>query len=225
MKNNITGLPYQVLKIGIADQHILFRKGLAALLTATHNSKIKFDIIIDAATGNELLDYLHKAESIPDICLLGIRMEQKNGYVIMNEVYSKWPKIKVLIIYDYANEFSMAEMFRAGARGFLKKSESPAELINAIISIHTTGDYHPAHQAATIRKIMNPQTRNELSLSEKEKKFLQLCCSSKTYKNIASEMNKSPDTIKDICNGLFKKLNVTTRQELVIFAIEIGLFH
>jgi DNA-binding NarL/FixJ family response regulator len=91
------------------------------------------------------------------------------------------------------------------------------------VSIHETGTYHPKSMNKYVKIVMSTKTHVHLQLSEKERLFLKLCCGPDTYCEIGKKMHKSVDSINDLRQILFKKTELNTRQELVMFALKAGI--
>lgn len=215
MENNI--------KIAIADSHTMFRYAITAFIENFVSNTLCFKVIISAANGDHLLEQIKKSATQPEICVVDILMPNACGLEVLQQINTLYPDIKLLILSNFCDKYCIMEALRRGADGIISKNATPQELHSALMSLHNNGYYHPKELTPYIKKVMNATTNNTLHLSEKELHFLKLCCSPKTYKEIAAEMHKSPDAINDLCNGLFKKLGVNTRQELVIFAMKTAI--
>ena len=119
------------IKIAIADDHGLFRKGLSEIVAGFDNMSIVFE----AGNGSELLEQLKKTAQPPDICILDINMPVMNGYETAAALKKEWPKIKVLALSMYDTEFNIIKMLKAGARGYVLKDAEPKELQKALNTI------------------------------------------------------------------------------------------
>ncbi len=206
------------INIAMADDHAMLRKSLAEML----NNTKEIHVSIDAGNGKELIEKLHAAAGLPDICVLDVNMPDMNGYDTAKEIKSLWPDMKILALSMYETEFNVIKMLRNGANGYMLKDADPAELRKAIVEIHHHGFYHS--DLVTGRIINMIQSRSVKELDDKETQFLQLCCTELTYKEIAEKMFKSPRTIDGYRDDLFAKLNITSRTGLVLFAINTGIY-
>jgi two-component system, NarL family, invasion response regulator UvrY len=212
----------QKIKVCIADDHLLFRKGLSELISDFGNVELLFD----AANGEELLEKLKTAKVLPDICILDINMPGMNGFDTAKAIKKKWPKMKMLALSMSDSELSIIRMLRAGANGYVLKDVEPSELKRAITTIYTTGFYHSEIITGRLLRMSQELTveeQEEQSLSDKEIQFLELACSELTYKDIAEKMGHSPRTIDGYRDNLFIKLNIKSRTGLVMYAIRKGL--
>jgi len=205
------------IKVAIADDHTLLRKGLIDLI----NSFGTFSVITEAGNGLQLIQELQQSQILPDICILDINMPELDGFGTLVKIRANWPDIKVLALSMYNNEFTIIRMLKAGANGYLLKNCDPAEFQKALLAIHERGFYD---EGAIEKNILNKSLRDELvSITPKELEFLQLCCSELAYKEIADKMHISPRTVEDYRDNLFRKLKVNTRTGLVLYAVKAGL--
>jgi DNA-binding NarL/FixJ family response regulator len=212
-------------KIAIVDDHTSFRKGLCLLIDLFPDHKV----ILDTDNG---LDFIRRLDPRmpPDILLLDIAMPEMDGYAVATWVTRHHPSIKVLALSTLDSEVAIIRMIRAGARGYLHKDAEPAELKAAFHEILTLGYYYNDAIRQTLSTV-GLQARSQeaatliATLNERELTFLRLVCSEKTYYDIADEMYLSVRTIDGYRDALFKKLQVSTRIGLVLFAVKNGIVH
>lgn len=211
----------QSIKVCIADDHVLFRKGLSELIADFGNVQLLFD----AGNGAELLEKLRLAKHLPDICILDINMPVLNGFDTAMEIKKRWPKMKMLALSMSDSEVSIIRMLRMGANGYVLKDVEPSELKKAISTIHKDGFYHSEIVTGRLVRLSKETTDDDETdvLTEKEIQFLQYCCSELTYKDIAEKMGHSHRTIDGYRDNLFIKLNIKSRTGLVIYAIRSGI--
>ena len=210
--------------IAIVDDHTMFRKGLASLINLFPGYKVLFD----AADGEDFIKKL-QPKSVPDILLLDIAMQPMDGYSTANWVRINYPDIKILALSTMDSETAIIKMIKNGAKGYVLKDADPAELKRAFDNVLSIGYYY---NDLVSRKILQSVSQladdqNEIStfakLTDKELAFLKLACSEKTYGDIAKEMFVSERTVDGYRDALFRKLNLSTRVGLVIYAFRNGL--
>lgn len=207
------------ISIAIVDDHHIFREGIASLL-----SKITdLDIAILAQNGKDLIAQFNEAQELPDVCLLDISMPVMNGYETLDYLNQNYPDVKVLAFSMYTDEFPVISMMAKGACGFVPKTVSPDELVDVIKYVQQHGYYYHGLAAEYLPRGLTHIPQKVIDISEKEMKFLQLCCTTMLYTEIAAEMNVSSRTTENYRNSLFKKLNTNNRIGLAIFAIRAGL--
>jgi DNA-binding NarL/FixJ family response regulator len=210
--------------IAIADDHTLFRKGLMSLINLFPGYKVLFD----ASDGKEFIELL-KEKSLPDIALLDIVMPKMDGYATSKCLKINYPQIKVLALSTMDSDAAIIKMIRNGAKGYVLKDADPEELRQAFKEVLSSGYFY---NDAITRKVM--RSINDLdnlkadvfsfsSFNEREEQFVKLCCSEKTYKEIADEMFVSERTVDNYRESVFKKINVSSRVGIVMYAIKNGM--
>jgi DNA-binding NarL/FixJ family response regulator len=209
------------IKIAIADDHTLFRKGVEELIEDFENA----EVIISVANGKELIGKLKSTPVLPDVCLLDINMPVMNGFETAAAIKENWPDMNILAVSVYDSEFNILGMLRAGAGGYILKDSQPKILQQAIESLHENGFYHSELVSGKIlhQFISKPKQTNTSDLTENEIRFLKLCCTEMTYKEIADIMKISHRTIDGYRDQLFLKLNIKSRTGLVIYALKRGI--
>jgi len=211
----------QKTAIGIVDDHTLFRKGVVSLLSESD----EIDILFDVANGIEMQAML-KRDLQPEVILMDINMPQMDGYAATKWVTKTHPSIKVLALSMYDDDKPIIEMLKSGAGGYLLKESRTSDLIVAIKTIAAHGYFmNNLVSGKLIRSIQDdkPQKKTLDDISANELKFLQLCCSELTYKEIADKMNLSPHTIDNYREALFHRFEIKSRTGLVLFAIKSNL--
>lgn len=209
------------IKLALADDHNLFRKGVEELIEDFENMEVLYSV----SDGKELIDKLTNASVLPDVCLLDINMPKMNGFETATKITAQWPSIKILAVSVYDSEFHILSMLRAGAGGYILKDTQPATLRTAIESLHKNGFYHSELVSGKIlhQLMSRPGEITTVYLNPNEIAFLKLCCSEMTYKEIADVMKISHRTIDGYRDQLFDKLNLKSRTGLVIYALKTGI--
>ncbi|MBN8837405.1 MAG: response regulator transcription factor [Sphingobacteriia bacterium] len=212
------------IKIAIVDDHAMFRKGLCMLVNLFPNHTVLFD----AENGKDFIKQLNEND-LPHIVLLDINMPEMDGYETANWVKQNYPEIKILALSTMDSEAAIIKMIKCGAKGYVLKDANPEELKLAFSELLAKGFFY---NELVSRKILNSvnalvdehhEVNKLLNLSERELEFLKLSCSEKSYAQIAKEMFVSERTVDGYRDALFKKLNITTRVGLVMYAIKNGI--
>jgi DNA-binding NarL/FixJ family response regulator len=211
------------IKIALADDHVVLRKGLAGLL-----SSLGYSVILEADNGKELIQGMEK-NNLPDIVLMDINMPEMDGYETSLWFKKNYPLINVLVLSMYDDDSAIIRMIRNGAKGYVLKEADPKELKQAIDAVMSKGFYYSdmvtgklVHSIHHLDDNEN-RTRDLLHLTEKEIEFLKLASTEMTYKEIARQMHISPRTVDGYRDALFEKLNTKSRIGLVLFAIKNGI--
>ena len=213
----------KTIRIALADDHILLRDALAAVV----NSFEDCEITILASHGKELQEKF-KPGQIPDLVILDLNMPEMNGFETAKWLRSNHPKVLILILTMYDSEIALIQLLQAGVRGFLKKDIHPSELNFAIHSVVETGYYYSHSATGRLVNLFRhePLKKNfpaNASLSRNELEFLKLASTDMTYKEIACLMGLSPRTVDNYRDSLFNKLGVKSRVGLAIYAIRSGI--
>ncbi len=209
--------------IAVVDDHTLFRKGLISLIKVFPN----FDVILEASNGKDFIQRLNP-EQLPEIVLMDISMPEMDGYATCEWLKSHYPSIKVLALSTMDAETAIIKMIRSGAKGYIVKDADLSELKLAFSELLSIGFfYNELVSRKVIHSISKIVEDNDAvtalqKLSDNELTFLRLSCSEKTYQEIANEMFKSEKTIDGYRAELFKKLNVSSRVGMVMYAIKNG---
>lgn len=209
------------IKIAIADDHALFRKGICELMSDFK----ELEILFDAGNGDELIRLIAQSSVKPDVCLLDINMPVLDGFETARQIKHKWPDIKILAVSMYDQDFTIIRMLHCGATGYVLKDIEPEELKQAIVQLYNTGFYYSKAIGSDVLDIAQMQEEDEryVPITDNEKQFLKLCCSELTYKEIADRMGCSPRTVDGYRDKLFTKLHVTSRTGLAMYALREGI--
>jgi DNA-binding NarL/FixJ family response regulator len=211
------------IKVAIADDHKIFRKGVILSLRTYPN--IKF--VQEADNGEELLSGL--LESQPDIVLMDLRMPQKDGIETTKVISRLYPDIKVLVLTMYEDERFVSHLMENGANGYLLKSADPSEIKKAIMEVMARGYYLNNFVNRVLLKKSHaraktiPSLNSEVVLNEKEKEVIRLLCMEFTAQEIAQKMEISPRTVEAIKDRLMERFGTKNTAGLVFFAVKNNL--
>ena len=205
-----------MIKIALVDDHVILRKSLAVLIEMFKD----FEIILQADNGRDFINQL-PLKQMPEIVLLDITMPIMDGVETAKWLKQNHPKVKVLALSMIKNDLIIIRMLNNGARGYILKDCEPGELRAALHNVYEKGYYY--------NDLVTPgmRTKEELDfpkmmLTEQELIFLRWACTEKSHKQIADEMKLSPRTVDGYRDSLFKKLNVTSRVGIAMYAIRTG---
>lgn len=208
------------ISIGIADDQQLFLKSLAALI----NTFARFNIILDAMNGEDLLRKMENQKCEPHIILLDVNMPHMDGIQTAQVISGKYPEIKLVALSMKDDDTTIISMLKAGCCAYLLKDIHPDELEKALAEISTKGHYNADYANVNYRRLLlHSQKQEEVKLTDREKFFLQLACSDLTYKQIASKMNLAERTIDGYREVIFEKFNVQSRVGMAMEAIRRNL--
>jgi len=211
------------IKVAIADDHQIFRKGV--ILSMRPYTNIKF--VMEAENGEDLLNKI--PESMPDVVLCDLKMPIKDGIDTTKIITKTYPNIRVIILTMYEDERFVGHLMDCGAAGYLLKSTEPAEIKRAIMDVMRTGFYlNPFVNKVLIKKNyskqkFNPSLTTEVVLSEREKEVLTLVCMEFTAAEIAQKMDISARTVEAIKDRLMERFGVKNSVGLVFYAMKNSL--
>lgn len=209
--------------IAIADDHLLIAKAISSIVDGFNN----FDVLYEVENGRALQERIQQTGKIPDIVLLDISMPVMDGFATASWLKEKHPATLIMALSVQDDDESLIKMIKAGARGYLHKNVHPAELEKALQTLVSKGMYYPdwATSKVFLKMAQPDRSSNEtdITISEREKEFLQYACTEFTYKEIGEKMFCSPRTVESYRDSLFEKLGLKTRVGLVIYAIKNNL--
>ena len=211
------------IKVAIADDHKIFRKGV--ILSMRPYTNIKF--VMEAENGEDLLAKI--PESMPDVVLCDLKMPIKDGIDATKLITRNFPDIRVIILTMYEDERFVGHLMDCGAAGYLLKNTEPSEIKKAIMDVMRTGFYlNPFVNKVLIKKNyskqkFNPSLTSEVVLSEREKEVLTLVCMEFTAAEIALKMDISARTVEAIKDRLMERFGVKNSVGLVFYAMKNSL--
>ncbi len=219
------------INIALTDDHQLVRGGIRLLLENINGFKVMFE----AGNGKELIDEIDKLkENLPDIVLVDVNMPVMEGPEAVTILRDKYPDLRIVALSVNTDMENIRNMIRSGANAYLFKDSSPETFEKVLREVYENGFFYSsevikslmANTSAGERK-NNEQKRNEElmnQLTAREKEFIVLCCSEKTYRQIADEMGVSQHTVNGYRESAFQKLSIHSRTGLVIYAVNTGMF-
>lgn len=211
-----------MIYVSLVDDHILLRNGLSAVI----DSFGKYKVIFEADNGKHFIRQLSEKKR-PHLVLLDVSMPEMDGYETARWISENAPDIKVLVLSMFDREESVIRMLKEGARGYILKDSKPELLRQALDDVMEKGFFvnsMVSNQLMNIIKDNASKKNNHAELTEKEIKFLGLCCTEKSYKEIADEMNISVRAAESLRSSLFEKIETPSRVGLVLYAIRNGYF-
>ena len=201
-------------RILIADDHDVVRDGLRRLLEAQPNC----EVVAEAADGK---DAITKALEVrPDIAVVDYSLPLVNGLEVTRQIRKRLPRTEVLIFTMHDNDTLIDELLKAGARGFVLKSDAKRELLEAIDSLAAHKPFFTAHVSeALLTSFTNPPHRESLVLTRRECQIVQLVAEGHTNKEIGPILDINPKTVETHRISIMRKLNLPSSAALVRYAI------
>jgi DNA-binding NarL/FixJ family response regulator len=209
------------IKVLIADDHQLFREGLANLLFSTEN----IEVIAQAKDGNEAIEKVKHFK--PDVVLLDIAMPILNGIEATKKIKALFPDIKTITVSMHSDKQYVKGALEAGADGYLLKNCTYRQLTDAIQSVYDGKKYLSQDiTELVISGYLTPSATdtNEYStLSEREKDIFLLFAEGKSTKEISDKLFISVKTVNTHKQNILDKLGLKSNADIVKYALKNGL--
>ena len=213
----------EVIKVAIADDHKIFRKGV--ILSLRPFTNIKF--VLEAENGEQLLEGI--AASEPDVVLMDLRMPGKDGIETTRILSKQHPNIHVIVLSMYEDDRFVSHMMENGASGYLLKNAEPQEIRRAVMDVHEKGYYLNNFVNRILLKKSHakqktiPSLNNEITLTDRERDVLKFICMEFTAQEIAQKMDISPRTVEAIKDRLMERFGSKNTAGQVFFAVKNNL--
>ena len=209
------------IRVVLADDHPVYREGLAALLRSVGG----VEVVATAATGAEAVSVA--AEHEPDVVVMDVSMPVLNGIEATRAVTSAHPHIGVVVLTMSEDDATVFSAMQAGARGYLLKGANQAEIVRAITAV-ARGEaiFGPAlaRRIADFFAVRVPVVESAFpQLTAREREILDLVAAGRSNAQIASALYLSPKTVRNNVSNVFAKLHVADRAEAIVRAREAGL--
>lgn len=217
----------ELIKVLIADDHVLYRAGVKAALSSKNDIKV----IAEADNGVHLLNMLKVLQ--PDVILLDIQMPVMDGITALPEIKKNWPNIKVIMLTMLEDHSMITKLMELGANSYLSKT-SDIEIIYEAIKTCFEQEYffNSLTNNALLtnlkqRNIVTPQklVQQEANLNDKEMLILKLMCLEKSTKEIADMVDLSPRTVEAIRDKLKVKTGAKSTAGLIIYAVKHNILN
>ncbi|PVX46905.1 LuxR family two component transcriptional regulator [Flavobacterium sp. 103] len=211
----------ETIKIILADDEVLFRKGISFLLSREEN----IEVIFEASDGIELIDFLKGDNPKPDIVIMDLKMPLLNGIEATKIIHRDFSDIKIIALTSYDSKSFIANMIDVGAVSYLVKNATPQELFATINEVATKGFYYSEYVMDIIQNdlITNKKTKCSFDtgfITSRELEVLQLICKQKSTIEIGEKLFISPRTVEGHRNNLLLKTESKNIAGLVVYAIQ-----
>jgi DNA-binding NarL/FixJ family response regulator len=206
------------MRIVIADDHGIVRSGLRMLLERQES----FEVIGEASDGIEARDMVIAER--PDIAILDVKMPRLTGLEATREIREAAPDVSVLILSMHDDERYLFEALKAGASGYVLKSQADQDLLEAIEAVDRGEPFlTPDAQRALIKDVLERGEEPGDELTPREQEVVKLAAEAHTNREIAEILGLSEKTVENHRANAMRKLGMRDRVELVRYAIRRGL--
>lgn len=204
--------PSQPIRILLAEDHIVVREGLIAIL----NREPDLTVVAEANNGIEAVELYRQYQ--PDVTLMDLQMPKLEGVPAIIQIRTEFPNARIVILTTYDGDADIYRGLQAGARGYLLKDATSEELRSAVRSVH-----QGRKQIAPRVALKLAEGMEDSELTKRELEILQLLVQGKTNQGIGTTLSITEGTVKFHINHILSKLGVSDRTAAVITALKRGL--
>jgi DNA-binding NarL/FixJ family response regulator len=219
-----------MLRILIADDHEVARRGIRSLL----ESHPGWEVCAEAKDGRDAVELATRTK--PDLVLLDIGMPNLNGLEAARQILATSPNVAILILTMHDSDNVIREVLRAGARGFLLKSDAGRDLVAAVEALESQKTFFtPRVSQMVLDGFLNREKkRSEIEdvanpsgdlLTAREREVIQLLAEGRTSKEVAVTLNLSVKTAETHRTNLMRKLDLHSVADLTRYAVRNGIVH
>jgi DNA-binding NarL/FixJ family response regulator len=212
-----------VIRVLVADDHLVVRSGLRALLGLAKD----ISVVSEATNGREAV--LLAQRFAPDVVLMDLSMAQLDGIAATREIVATVPNARVLVLTMHTEEDFLMRALEAGAAGYLVKSAAERELIDAVRAVAHGDTYvQPTATRVLVRELIHASPAAEdqrqlAMLSDRERDVLRLLAEGYSAPDVGHTLGISPKTVDTYKQRIAEKLGIARRHEMVHFALRVGL--
>jgi DNA-binding NarL/FixJ family response regulator len=210
-----------MVRILVADDHDIVRRGLKDLLTAHPG----WEVVGEAKTGREAVALAEQLQ--PEIVVMDISMPDLNGLEASHRIHKAFPKIGILILTLHFSDQLLTNIIEAGARAYIMKSDAVRDLISAVEALTTKRTFFTAaaadlllHDFSKDRSVPEPELRVRSRLTSREREIVQLLAEGKSSKEVALALGISVKTAETHRMNIMRKLEIHSVSEVVRYAVK-----
>jgi DNA-binding NarL/FixJ family response regulator len=209
----------KTFKIAIADDQLLFRKGLLAMLKDFPEA----NIVIEAADGDELLEEMKKKKV--DVVLLDLKMPKMDGFEVTEKINKKYPDVKIIILTSHNEESFIHHLIKKGAHGFIIKDQDIEIIVDAIYGVMGNGYYfNDRVSRAMVKGLIESDkirpTFKKINLSQRELEIIKLMSKEYTAREIAEKLFISERTVDGHRERILEKTKARNTVGIVMYAVK-----
>ncbi len=208
------------IRVLVADDHAIVRKGICALLATEPN----IEVVGEAQDGQEAIAEAQRL--LPDVILMDLVMPCVDGLEAIRCITAQQPEVRILVLTSFAGDDKVFPSIKAGAMGYLLKDSGPEELVQAIQQVHRgESSLHPMIARKLLRELAesSEEDSDTNSLTEREKEVLQLVARGQSNRQISERLKISEATVRTHVSNILAKLNLSSRTQAALYALREGL--
>ncbi|MGY1653528.1 response regulator [Geodermatophilus sp. SYSU D01119] len=213
--------PEEPLRVVVADDHPVYRDGLALLLGSVPG----VEVVGTAADGAAAVDVVR--EHLPDVVVMDVQMPVLDGIEATRRITTQAPSVGVVVLTMSEDDGTVFAAVRAGARGYLLKGADQEEVLRAISTVASGGAVFGAALARRITDFFAAAPRGPEEafpqLTAREREVLDLVAAGRSNAQVAAALYLSPKTVRNVVSNVLAKLQVGDRAQAIVRAREAGL--
>ena len=209
------------MKILVADDHDIIRRGLKQLL----NSRTGWEVCGEAKTGREAVELAEQLK--PEVVVMDISMPDLNGLEAARRIHKSSPKIGVLILTLHFSDQLVRDIVEAGARAYIMKSDADRDLVSAVEALANRRTFFTSRAAemllnrfANKNSVPDPEAHLRERLTSREREIVQLLAEGKSSKEVAVALGISVKTAETHRANIMRKLEMHSVSEVVRYAVK-----
>lgn len=200
------------IRVFSVDDHPLLREGIAAVI----NNQPDMRMVAQAATGGEAVQTFRQHH--PDVTLMDLRLPDMSGIDALSAIRAEFPEARVIMLTTFEGDVEIRRALKAGARGYLLKSNPPLELVETIRRVHAGKKAIPPQIAAHLAEHFSDET-----LTEREIDVLRHIAGGNRNRDIGERLFISEETVKVHIKHIMEKLGASDRTQAVAIAVRRGI--
>jgi len=208
------------IRVLIADDHAILRKGIRALL----GTEPDIEVVGETADG---LETVAQAKTLrPDVILMDLVMPKMDGIEATRQITAEQPGVRILVLTSFAADDKVFPAIKAGALGYILKDSGPAELVQAIHQVYQgQPSLEPSIALKMLQELSHPPQRPPTPdpLSEREMEVLRLLAQGKSNREIADQLVITELTVRTHVSNILGKLHLASRTQAALYALKEGL--
>ncbi len=208
------------IKILLADDEVLFRKGIMFLL----EREKRFEIVFESSNGQEVISFLQDKKNYPDIILMDLNMPMLNGVEATKIIKKEFSEIKIVALTSYNTKSFIANMIQVGAVSYLVKTATPKEVIETLEEVHEKGFFYNENVLQVINEgLLVSKTKSNFDnnyLTPREKEIIRLISQQFSNNQISEKLFISQRTVEGHRNNLLLKTESKNVAGLLVYALQ-----
>ena len=223
------GVPSGSIRVLVADDHAIVRKGICALLATEEG----IEVVGEAADGQCAIEQVERLR--PDVVLMDLVMPGVDGLAATRRISANWPETRILVLTSFAGVDKIMPAIKSGALGYLLKDSDPEVLVDSIRQVYCgNSSLHPSVARALLQEVARaeegqasgytgPMLEGEVeALTERELQVLGLIARGWSNQSIADELTISCATVRTHVSHILAKLNLASRTQAALYALRRG---